>query len=150
MHRSLATLRSQRGSTVVEFALSVLVLLSLVFGVMDFGRALSTYHAVCYAAREGARFAMVNGSASNSPATAPTIATYAKNASSLTPSALNYDPQSPDTSAGTMNVYTTWNPNNKAGSTVQVKVQYNYKFMFPLLPSAPVTLSSTSQMVISQ
>ena len=145
-----STLWGQRGSTVVEFALSVLVLLSLVFGVMDFGRALYAYHAVCYGARQGVRFAIVNGAASNSPASASTIATQVENASSLNPSALAVNPTSPNTSPGAMNVYVTWNPNNKSGSTVQVEAQYNYQFMFPLLRLSPTTLTSTSQMVISQ
>jgi hypothetical protein len=45
---------------------------------------------------------------------------------------------------------TTWTPDNKPGSSVQVKVQYNFKPLVPLLPSAVLRLSSTSQMVISQ
>ncbi len=148
-----STLWSQRGSALVEFALSLLVFLSLLFGVMDFGRALYTYHAVCHAAREGARFAIVNGSGSKSypgGASASDIANVVENASSLNPSTLNYNQQSPNTSAGAMNVYTTWNPNNKAGGTVKVQTQYNYRFMFPLLPSTTLTLSNTAQMVISQ
>jgi TadE-like protein len=38
---------------------------------------------------------------------------------------------------------------NYPGCTVQVQVQYKYNFVFPLIRTSPVTLTSTSQMVIS-
>ena len=46
-----------RGSAAVEFALVVPVLLLIVFGIIDFGRALNAQIALTGAAREGARLA---------------------------------------------------------------------------------------------
>jgi Flp pilus assembly protein TadG len=46
-----------RGSVAVEFALVVPVLLLIVFGIIDFGRALNAQIALTGAAREGARLA---------------------------------------------------------------------------------------------
>lgn len=44
-----------RGATAVEFALLLPVLLLLVFGIIDFGRALNAQITLTQAAREGAR-----------------------------------------------------------------------------------------------
>jgi Flp pilus assembly protein TadG len=46
-----------RGATAVEFALLLPVLLLLIFGLIDFGRALNAQITLTQAAREGARLA---------------------------------------------------------------------------------------------
>ena len=51
---------SERGATLVEFALAVMVLLTSMFGVVEFGRALWTHNALTDAARRGARYATVH------------------------------------------------------------------------------------------
>jgi Flp pilus assembly protein TadG len=59
--RSLAAfLRRQRGAAVVEFAVLTPVLLSFVFGILDFGRSMNYYNDATQLANEGARFAVVN------------------------------------------------------------------------------------------
>jgi Flp pilus assembly protein TadG len=50
---------SQRGATTVEFALVLLVLLTFVLGIVDFGRMLFTWNAATDATRVGARYAVV-------------------------------------------------------------------------------------------
>ncbi|MGD0766358.1 MAG: TadE/TadG family type IV pilus assembly protein [Dehalococcoidia bacterium] len=50
--------QSQRGATIVEFALIATVFLLLVFGVIDFGRLFQSWVTIQYAAREGARYAI--------------------------------------------------------------------------------------------
>jgi Flp pilus assembly protein TadG len=47
----------ERGAAAVEFALLLPVLLLLVFGIIDFGRALNAQITLTQAAREGARLA---------------------------------------------------------------------------------------------
>lgn len=51
---------SDRGAVAVEFALLLPVLLLLVFGIIDFGRALNAQITLTQAAREGARLAALN------------------------------------------------------------------------------------------
>ena len=49
-----------RGAAAVEFALLLPVLLLIVFGIIDFGRALNAQITLTQAAREGARLAALN------------------------------------------------------------------------------------------
>src|ERR1700685_2577273 len=73
MNSAKTNLRNSRGSTIVEFALVITVLFSMVFGIIDFGRAVYAYHYVSNAAREASRFASVRGSQScKVPRTFPT------------------------------------------------------------------------------
>jgi len=134
--------RSQRGSAVVEFAAAFTVLFTFLFAIVDLSRALYAYHFIADAAREGTRYAMVRGSSCTSwttacPAAASDVSNYLKNA----PAGIN--PQA-------MTVTTTWNPNNNPGSIVQVQVQYGFQPIFPLVPKGTLTMTSSSQVVISQ
>jgi Flp pilus assembly protein TadG len=52
-------LRDERGVAVVEFALVAPLLLVLIFGIIDLGRAYSTLNQLAASAREGARLAAV-------------------------------------------------------------------------------------------
>jgi Flp pilus assembly protein TadG len=61
MHRKpgLSRIRDTRGNAVVEMALVLPLLLILVFGITEFGRAWMTVNVLQTAAREGARLAVV-------------------------------------------------------------------------------------------
>jgi Flp pilus assembly protein TadG len=134
---------SDAGSTVVEFALSIIILMTLFLGIMEFSRALYTDHFVSNAAREASRYAMVRGADCTSwgnacPATAADIQSYVR---SITPDGIN---------PSAVTVTTTWIPNNSPGNLVKVNVQYNFMFDLPLLPSGTMHMASDSEMVISQ
>jgi Flp pilus assembly protein TadG len=64
-----------RGQAMVEFAIVGSIFFMLIFGVIEGGRLLFTYHQINHAAREGARFAVANGSA-NGNATDAQILSY--------------------------------------------------------------------------
>jgi Flp pilus assembly protein TadG len=51
---------SSRGQALAEFALAFPVVVLIIIGVFDVGRAVFTYNAITNAAREGARLAIVN------------------------------------------------------------------------------------------
>jgi Flp pilus assembly protein TadG len=53
------TEKSEKGQTLVEFALVTLVFFILVFGITEFGRALWTWNTIVQATRAGARYAVV-------------------------------------------------------------------------------------------
>jgi Flp pilus assembly protein TadG len=50
---------NQKGATIVEFSLSLIVFLTFLLGIVDFARMLFTWNAASEAARMGARYAVV-------------------------------------------------------------------------------------------
>lgn len=66
-HRLLYPLRtsSQKGQTLVEFALVVMLFLTLLFGIIEFGRALWSWNTIVQATRAGARFAVTSDPTNN-------------------------------------------------------------------------------------
>jgi Flp pilus assembly protein TadG len=62
--RHAASDSRDRGSVAVEFALLLPVLLLLIFGIIDFGRAINDQITLTQAAREGARLASLGYSTS--------------------------------------------------------------------------------------
>jgi Flp pilus assembly protein TadG len=73
--RHAASDSRDRGSVAVEFALLLPVLLLLIFGVIDFGRAINAQITLTQAAREGARLASLGYSTSAVTTRAQTAAT---------------------------------------------------------------------------
>ena len=65
MFRDTTKKSGERGSTLVEFAIGATVFLTVMFGVIEFGRALWTHNALADAARRAARYAV------NQPAASP-------------------------------------------------------------------------------
>lgn len=53
----------ERGASLVEFSIAATVFLTVMFGVVEFGRALWTHNALADAARRGARYAVINAEA---------------------------------------------------------------------------------------
>ena len=167
--------KSEDGASMVETAIALSLVLAVVFGIIDCGRALYTYHLVENAARLGARYAVVRGADCNhgtySPDPAPClpnneasamnqIEAYVQSVSPVLGSGnvtlvrstdANYVPLWPGTAAETCpNAITPTAPFNGPGCTVQVQVKYTFQFMLPFLPNGGIPMYSTSQMVISQ
>jgi Flp pilus assembly protein TadG len=68
--RSRAFVRDERGTAVVEFALVLIPLSLIIFGILDFGRALNYYNDLTQLAGQGARAASVNQNPDGTPADA--------------------------------------------------------------------------------
>lgn len=58
--RSHRALNEERGTSLVEFALVLPLLLLILFGVLDFGKAFNYWNDETHLAAEGARWAVVN------------------------------------------------------------------------------------------
>jgi Flp pilus assembly protein TadG len=164
----------ERGSTLVEFGLVLIMMFAILFGIIDFGRALYTYHFVTNAAREGTRYAIVRGANCNNttgqlgvcPAYASDVTTYVQNLAvgiGIDKNSLFVTPtwSAPSYSASNCTVNQQTGLYDNPGCVVQVNVQYAFKFIFPLMPTttcqvgsppinASICMTSTSQMVISQ
>jgi len=139
----------------VEFVVGSMALLLLIFGTVEFGRALSIYHTVSNAARIGSRWAIVRGSASCTPglidhcnAQSTDVATYVQ---SQAPIAVD---------SGSMTVTASWPGGNAGcssttdfhakGCVVIVTAQYNFKSVLPFISTVTVPMVSSSQMYIAQ
>jgi Flp pilus assembly protein TadG len=153
-----ATIRGkrQRGSTIVEQALVLPIMLAVLFGAIDMSRALYTYHYVSYIAREATRWASVRSKNSfNGGIGDAEIQTFVTNVSGMgldkgqITSSLSYiAPQNPTPLCPGGATDSTLN--NKPGCVVQVTVNYDYKFLMPFLPKGTWRMTSESQMVITQ
>ena len=133
--RVLTPRRGERGAELVEFALISVLFFMLVFGIMEFGRGIWMYGTVAHVAKEGAHFAIVRGSESGRTATTTDVETYVNVvAAGMTG----------------LTVTTTWDDASKdPGTVVQVQVDRDFEPALPFVSLGPVTLSSTSRMVIA-
>ena len=114
--------QNERGQSFVELAISLIVLLTLLAGAVDFGIALYSYVALWDAAQEGALYASVNPtntseiqervfSSSSSPVDLRNDATVE----------INILPSNAPACQG-------------SGAKIQVIVSYNYQLAMPILP----------------
>lgn len=60
MRKEKSNRSSQRGATLVEFAIALSIFLVAMFAVIEFGRALWVHNALADAARRGARYAVLH------------------------------------------------------------------------------------------
>jgi Flp pilus assembly protein TadG len=161
-----ANRRPEKGSAMVEFAVVVVLLLILLFGIVDFGRALYTFHFLSNAARDATRWASVNGATcgtscdgtppmNNGPATQADVQNYVRGTAPPGIDAVHVNVVTCGTEGGTecsagmpvpVSCATTV---NDPGCTVGVTVSYPFNFIVPLVHSGSITLSSTSQTIIS-
>lgn len=137
MNASYGTRRLSSGQTLTEFALVLSAFLLITFGIIQMSRAIFSYNFVSNAARDATRYASVNGTKSQNPVTTSDVTTFVKN-------------ESPGIDPSQLTVNTTWNPDNKPGSTVNVVVTYNFALFVPFFGQVTVPIGATSQMVISQ
>jgi Flp pilus assembly protein TadG len=127
--------QSDRGESLVEFALASTVFFMTIFGILGLGLGVWQYNLVADLAQEGARWAAVRGSAAGTPATVDTVSSY------VTSRAVGM----------TVTVATSWPDGaNSAGKKVQVTVTKTFNPITRLIPQNVLTLQSTAQMVIAR
>jgi Flp pilus assembly protein TadG len=129
--------KRQRGSVILEFGLSFLAFMFVLYGVMEFGRIVACYNMLAGATREGVRYASVHGSSSGSAASASDIQTVVRNW------AIGMD-------TGSVAVTTTWTPGNGPGGVVKVSASYIVTPFTGLILTSGMKVKSSSQMAISQ
>lgn len=159
--------RCEEGSSLVEMALSCLILIPMLFGIIQLSMAMYCYHYAADAAREATRWAVVRGancaSYFNNAYCSPTDSTgtgadggdinaYVKS--------LGYPYSANVTTAtkwcavsgsGTASWPTcTSTQSNSTGNLVQVTVSYSFPLVVPFLRNNNVTVSSVSSMPIVQ
>ena len=131
----MGLLRSAKGQSLVEFALVLGVLILMLMGIFDFGRAVYAYNVIANCAWEGARYGIIK------PMDTAGIEDAARaRAVGLDPSELTVNISYPDGSSS-------------SGSRLQVQVTYNFRAVTPLITnffggSDHLTLQSTATMHI--
>jgi Flp pilus assembly protein TadG len=135
--KNMNSKRRQRGAAALEFGLAFLIVFTVVYAIMEFGRIVASYNILSGAVREGTRYAVVHGSASGAAATSTDIQNIVRRW------AIGLDTRS-------VAVNTTWTPGNGPGSDVQVTARYVVTPFTGLILRRGITLQSTSRMTISQ
>jgi len=150
--RSIRFIRSERGTALVEFALITPLLFFLVFGIIEFGRALNYYNDLTQLSGQGTRAAVVNRNPDGSsvgtanadcPANTQTIQcqiakTYPtddelKNGISVCLGTLG--------SNGTITAPAAGSPPS-TGSPITIRTKFDFHFLTTLF-GATITLTST-------
>jgi len=121
--------RNERGAALVEFALIAPFLFLVLFGIVDFGRALNYYNQVTQLAGQGARAAVVNR---NPDGTAIT------SGSSLQNQLVTQYTAQPELKKGVVACIVGPLPTS-VGDPVTVKVSYQFHFL-PLIGAAGAAL----------
>jgi Flp pilus assembly protein TadG len=127
----------EKGSTLVEGALVTLVFLTILFGLMDFGRMVWNYTQLAYGAREATRYAIVHGADSGHTASTNDIKAIVTH-------------NTPGLDSSNLTTTVTFSPDQSSGSTVKVVCTYKFYPIAPYIPVGPLSMKSTSQMVIYQ
>ena len=157
---------SEHGAVAIEFALSVIILVILIFGSIGVSMGFYTYEVINEYARDASRYAIVHGNscsythgpsgvvASCSIGTGGTantaLATYLNN--QIYPGINGNNLQVRTSYAPGPGATTCNNPGicNGAGDQVTVSVTYPYLYNIPFVPQNSFTMNGTSTMVISQ
>lgn len=156
------TASGEKGSSLVEFALCVMIVLASIFGVIYFSMALYADHFVADAAMGAARYAMVRGSTWNNTSCATTssiecVAT-STDVANFVESAIP-----PGLSSDNLTVTTTWpgtgataeacdtaNGSNSPSCVVKVDVSYSFSFPLPFDSQNSINFQSSSTVPISE
>jgi Flp pilus assembly protein TadG len=157
----LRRLKGEDGNNLIEYALVFMFFMSMVLGIVDFSRALYTYHFLSNAAREATRYASVRGSTCNDDsscsAATPDTGPAGPGNSVVQDYVATIVPPGIDSSKVT--VQPNWlvqassppicnTTINAPGCTVVVQVSYNFTFVVPFIRSTSLPLSSSSEMII--
>jgi Flp pilus assembly protein TadG len=155
-------LKRTSGATIIEFALVFIILITMLFGIAEFGHMLYAYQFVNHAAKEATRWAAVNGATCNNDSTlssnglgsctapvtcsAGSCSTCSSGCAIATPTDIsNYvqmiTPQGIDTTKvtvtptwpGTSDFCVALTNHNGPSCPVEVQVSYSYNFLFPLI-----------------
>ena len=144
----------ERGAALVEFALTLPLLLVVIAGIVDFGFVFQRYEVITNAAREGARLASLPEYQTNTTMIQDRVRSYVQQGLSLSNGALN-------AVLPTSNVVVTNTPFTVTGGAVTYTVQastvtvtYNHTFLLlqPVLGlinkswGSTIALTATSQM----
>jgi Flp pilus assembly protein TadG len=130
--------RKRPGTVLIEAAFVYPVAIILVLGLIVGGFGVVRYQEVASLAREGARYASTHGNRSAAAGGNPATATDVYN-NAILPAVVALD-------VSQLKYNVTWNPDNNQGSTITVKIDYQW---IPEALLGGIKLSSTSVTTVS-
>ncbi len=152
----------ESGQATLEFALTLSLLLTSIFGIMVCSMAFYADHFVTDAAKEATRYAMVRGSSWGSTSCS-SYTSYSCVASSSNVTSFVNSIAPTGISPSGISVTTTWPGTDPTGQTcdttqgknspacvVNVEVHYSFKFLLPFVPFGTMNLAGVSSDVITQ
>jgi Flp pilus assembly protein TadG len=143
--RALAAARLEHGVAAVEFAVLVPLLLLIVFGILDFGRAMNYKNELTQVSNQVARYAAVNRSPVNNTTPFPSCGTLKTYFSSKSP--LHVD--TPEIADMIKNGTLTVTPGSKVGDPVTVKFTTAFSFL-PFIANANFGIGKASSTLSGQ
>jgi Flp pilus assembly protein TadG len=123
--------RDWPGQTMAEFAAVATVLFVLLFAIIEMGIVIYRYNMVCSAAREAVRYAIVHKSDTTGIKNAAINSAPFLTTSNITPSLVT-------------------DPSDSSKQDARVAISYTYVLRMPLFSPITFTLTSTSQMLVSE
>ena len=138
--------RVPRGQALVEFALVLPIVLLLMMGVFDFGRAVFAYNSLSNAAREGARVAIVDQTVNGGVPVGATEAANQATGLGLVPS----DPNQVKVKYLLPDLTGDCSITRDLGCVAEVTVKYQFRAITPIIGNivGPINLSATTQLPI--
>jgi Flp pilus assembly protein TadG len=125
----------QKGQALVEFGIAATVFFLILFGILEFGRALWTWNTIVQATRAGARFAVVEAPTGDDAPVKKVVVYQDPNAANSS------NPVAPGLTTGNVRVEYLMNDgtaaaNKDVADVVQVSVTgYQFQFLIPVLGS---------------
>ena len=155
----------ERGAVAIEFALSVIILITIVFGCIGVVMGFYTYEVINQYARDASRYAIVHGSGciiqagpNNGQSCNLNLNGNAAAGNFLKTNYLNNQIY-PGINGNNLQVQVNYGPApgagpcgncDGAGDQVSVSIAYPFLYNIPFVPQRFITMHGTSTMVISQ
>ena len=142
--------KADSGQAMVEFVLSILLLMFLIFGIIEFIMFIATYNALANAAKTGVRYAIVHGTgnANCSGPGAPGLTCPDAGAANVTSAVTAYASISLHNTSAMTITPTYPNGSSAAPARVRVVVSYPYQPFFGLgWPTVTVRAAAEGRIV---
>ncbi len=135
-----------QGQSLVEMAFVVLIFLFLLFGIIEFGRALWTYNTIVHATRAGARWAVVNVQSDSDSANKTKVQNLVVYGN---PNISSGNPILPGLTTSMVTVSIVAIESDGSGNPINQKVSvrvnnYQFRFIVPIAPRITIPSYETS------
>ena len=124
----------QRGATAVEFAIVILVFITIIFGIIEFGLLMFNQHVITNAGREGARAGIVSREIRISEDDIKDVVERYAKQHTITFSDFNWDGEDVVTVSGC----------EESGDILSVSIEYEYSYLF--IPIGTTIIKSQTKM----